>query len=225
MEVNSLGGSPRDVEFQRSYDIAQMTSSARFIDPFWRIKQWLGVGLEGGMGPHVARLNEYIYNIIDERLKEMEEGGEDRGDMLSLYIRHGKKKEKTFDRRYLRDMVLNFIIAGRDTTAAASMWMIYELANNPDAEAKLLEEIKEQLGDGEGKEGSMFDILSTQMPYLRAVIYETLRLHPSVPLDGKYANCDTFLEPGHIPIKKVIIFITLRFVVFIYYFMIFLFSP
>ena len=206
MEVNSLGGSEKDVEFQASYDITQRTSSARFLDPFWKVKKYLGLGLEKGLGAHIDLLDKYIYNIIDERLKDMEEGGEDRGDMLSLYIRHGKKKDKSFDRRYLRDMVLNFVIAGRDTTAAASMWMIFELAQNPEVEAKLLEEIQEKLGDeGEGEQESMFDSIS-KMPYLRAVIYETLRLHPSIPLEGKFATCDTFLEPGHIPVKKVIIF-------------------
>ena len=130
-------------------------------------------------------------------MKELE-NDVDRGDMLSLYIKHGQKKNKQFDREYLRDMILNFIIAGRDTTAAVSMWLIYELSRHPKVEATLLKEIDEFIGNDQQP---TYDIV-TKMPYLRSVFYETLRLHPSVPLDAKFAACDTYLEPGHFFIKK-----------------------
>ena len=196
MDVNSLGGNKRDIHFQRCYDRAQMTNATRFFDPLWRIKKLFRIGMEGELPPLIAELDQYIYKIIDQRLEELKDGV-DRGDMLSLYIQHGQKKSKDFGRRYLRDMVLNFLIAGRDTTAAASMWLIYEISQHPKAEATLLKEIEEVIGE----DTPTYDTI-TKMPYLRSVFYESLRLHPSVPLDGKFAACDTYLEPGHIFIKK-----------------------
>ena len=196
MDVNSLSGNEEDIRFQKSYDLAQMTNTARLFDPVWKIKKFFGIGLEGKLPPLIDHLDGYIYKIIDQRLEELK-SDVDRGDMLSLYIKHGQKKSKQFDRRYLRDMVLNFIIAGRDTTAAASMWLIYEIAQHPEAEAALLKEIEELIGD----DIPSYDTVS-KMPYLRSVFYETLRLHPSVPLDGKFPAYDTYLEPGHFPIKK-----------------------
>ena len=196
MDVNSLGGNEEDIRFQKSYDLAQMTNTARFFDPMWKIKKFFGIGLEGKLPPLIGILDDYIYKIIDQRLEELK-SDVDRGDMLSLYIKHGQKKSKQFDRHYLRDMVLNFIIAGRDTTAAASMWLIYEIAQHPEAEAALLKEIEDVIGD----DLPTYDKV-TKMTYLRSVFYETLRLHPSVPLDGKRSACDTYLEPGHFPIKK-----------------------
>lgn len=47
----------------------------------------------------------------------------------------------------LRDVVLNFIIAGRDTTAQALSWTFYNLCLHPRIEKKLLEEIKEHITD------------------------------------------------------------------------------
>ena len=44
-------------------------------------------------------------------------------------------------------MILNFVIAGRDTTAQALSWTFYNLCNNPRVEYKLLEEIKEHISD------------------------------------------------------------------------------
>eukprot|EP00008_Paramoeba_atlantica_P014054 CAMPEP_0201480606 /NCGR_PEP_ID=MMETSP0151_2-20130828/5056_1 /ASSEMBLY_ACC=CAM_ASM_000257 /TAXON_ID=200890 /ORGANISM="Paramoeba atlantica, Strain 621/1 / CCAP 1560/9" /LENGTH=446 /DNA_ID=CAMNT_0047862519 /DNA_START=216 /DNA_END=1556 /DNA_ORIENTATION=- len=194
MEVNSLGGNERDVQFQKSYDFAQNTASARFIDPLWKIKRFFHLGDQGQFPSHVKVLDEYIYKVIKDRLESVGDGHQ---DMLSLYIEYGKKKGKEFDLRFLRDMVLNFIIAGRDTTAAASMWLIYEIAHNPHIEEPLLKEISENIGDA----FPTYDNVR-QMDYLKAVFYETLRLHPSVPLDGKFARTEKVLQPGNLKIPK-----------------------
>ena len=65
-------------------------------------------------------------------------------------------------------------------------------------EAALLKEIGEFIGHDQ----QPTYCIVTKMPSLRSVFYETLRLHPSVPLDAKFAACDTYLEPGHFFIKK-----------------------
>ncbi len=39
---------------------------------------------------------------------------------------------------YLRDLVINFMIAGRDTTAVALTWLFYELGKNPEWEQRWL---------------------------------------------------------------------------------------
>lgn len=47
----------------------------------------------------------------------------------------------------LRDIVLNFVIAGRDTTAQALSWTFYNLLLHPRVEKKLLEEIQLNITD------------------------------------------------------------------------------
>lgn len=47
----------------------------------------------------------------------------------------------------LRDIVLNFVIAGRDTTAQALSWTFYMLLLHPRVEAKLLKEVLENITD------------------------------------------------------------------------------
>lgn len=47
----------------------------------------------------------------------------------------------------LRDIVLNFVIAGRDTTAQALSWTFYNLLLHPRVEKKLLEEIELNITD------------------------------------------------------------------------------
>ncbi|CAI9761801.1 unnamed protein product [Fraxinus pennsylvanica] len=71
----------------------------------------------------------------------------------------------------LRDVVLNFVIAGRDTTAATLVWAIYMIISHEDVANKLYSELERLLN---------YDSLG-KLYYLLAVITETLRLYPAVP--------------------------------------------
>lgn len=46
-------------------------------------------------------------------------------------------KPRAHDDKYLRDMLFNFLIAGRDTTAVCLTWLFYEVAQHPAVEAKV----------------------------------------------------------------------------------------
>merc|ERR1719203_198530 len=100
---------------------------------------------------------------------------------VGLFIQDAKKRGEQLSETYLRDLVLNFLIAGRDTTAQALAWTLYCLATHPEAEDKARAEIAEVCGDTDPK----YDHLR-RLNYLKAVLSESLRLYPSVPLDMKY---------------------------------------
>ena len=44
---------------------------------------------------------------------------------------------------YLRDIILNFIIAGKDTTATIIAWFIYMVCKHPAVQLKFAKEVKE----------------------------------------------------------------------------------
>lgn len=98
----------------------------------------------------------------------------------------------TQDPKVLRDQLVATLLAGRDTTAGTLSWAIYELARNPDATAKLREEIIERLGPNKTP---TYDDLKN-MTYLKAVMNETLRLYPAVPFNVRLSLKDTTLPTG-----------------------------
>lgn len=67
--------------------------------------------------------------------------------------------------------------AGTDTSASTVDWTMAEMLKNPSALEKAQEEVRRVFSEKGYVDESIFD----QLKYLRAVIKETLRLHPPAP--------------------------------------------
>ncbi|CAN1278249.1 3,9-dihydroxypterocarpan 6A-monooxygenase [Linum perenne] len=78
----------------------------------------------------------------------------------------------------IKSFLLDIFFAGTDTSSAAMQWAMGELINHPKSFSKLRAEINSVVGPTRLVNDS--DV--PNLPYLRAVIRETLRLHPSAPL-------------------------------------------
>lgn len=84
--------------------------------------------------------------------------------------------------------------AGRDTTAQALTWQFYSLMVNPRVMKNMLHEIDSVL---QGSEDAInYETLMNLMPYTKAVLHETLRLHPPVPKNVRQAVDDDILPDG-----------------------------
>ena len=75
-------------------------------------------------------------------------------------------------RKAVRDELVTMFMAGHETTANALNWALYLLSQNPEAEAKLMNEIA-ALG---GRPPAMADL--ARLPYSEMVIKESIRLYP-----------------------------------------------
>ena len=104
-------------------------------------------------------------------------------DLITRFLEDArKKKENPPSDMELRNIVMNFIIAGRDTTACALSWQFMHLLQDDSILSKLKKEVESvtngNLEDMNHEEA--FEKITKKMPYLNAVAKETLRLHPSV---------------------------------------------
>jgi len=115
-----------------------------------------------------------------------------RRDLLALFLQ-SEAKEK-FSSAYMRDMLMNFVIAGRDTTACTLSWAFYVLCANTEVQRRLIEEIDAKLPDRVTP--TLKQLSASSMPYLNGVIYEVLRLYPPVPSDSKTCFEDDVFPDG-----------------------------
>jgi len=134
-------------------------------------------------------LDDFVYKIIRERT---EEGFEEKSDFLSRLLRMKKREEDVITNKLVRDQLMNFFLAGRDTTAVLIAWTCYLLAKHPDVEKKLREEILSVVGQ---EKPTMKH--TKQLKFLQMVIEESLRLYPpAVPSNVKLVTRDTVLPNG-----------------------------
>ncbi|KAF8364713.1 hypothetical protein HHK36_033313 [Tetracentron sinense] len=78
----------------------------------------------------------------------------------------------------IKSIIQSIIYATMDTTSVSIEWALSELLSNPQVLGKAQEEIDTKIGTERRVEESDLE----QLPYLQAIVKETLRLHPPGPL-------------------------------------------
>jgi cytochrome P450 len=116
------------------------------------------------------RLDAIIYPIIAQRRAD---GGEDRGDLLSMLLTAQDQDGTRMTDLQLRDEVMTLFLAGHETTANALAWTFFLLSNSPEVDARLGDEIRTVLG---GRAPGLADI--PRLAYVEHVVTESMRLYP-----------------------------------------------
>jgi cytochrome P450 len=144
-------------------------------------------------------LNAIIFKYIEQRRRE---GVAGHTDLLSLLL-HARDElgdGTGMTDAQLRDEVMTLFLAGQETTALALAWTWYLLAQHPEAEERLVAELRAALGD---RPLTVEDV--PRLKYAEAVILESMRLHPPAYLLGREAIRDTEVG-GHRVRKGVTVF-------------------
>jgi cytochrome P450 len=138
-------------------------------------------------------LDNFIYPYVHRSLalsaQELQTKIAARDNLLDSLALH------TRDAKFLRDQMITILLAARDTTAATLSFQFLELSRNPAVLGLLRKEISDRLGIGSAaKIPTAKDIKA--MKLLNAVVNETLRLYPPVPLNFRSALKDVVLPTG-----------------------------
>lgn len=198
-----IGALTRDrVLFAEAFDFCQYHVNECFINPFWRIIRYCTP--EGWKYFSCLKtINEFAYKVVKQRREEFAAHPDDEtinSDLISCYLsRQDVETEGELSDEYLRNVVLNFVIAGRDTTANALSWSFYRLCIHPDIQQRVYDEVIQVIGQERATSTNALNLSYdeiSQMKYLEAFCYEVLRLYPSVPKEAKFAFKDDKLPDG-----------------------------
>jgi cytochrome P450 len=117
----------------------------------------------------VARMDNTVYSIIAQHRANKT----DSGDLLSMLMSARDEDGSRMSDKQLRDEVLTFLIAGHETTALALTWTWHLLAQHPEIEKNLHEELDRVL---RGRAPQFSDLPA--LTYTERVIKESMRLYP-----------------------------------------------
>jgi cytochrome P450 len=104
--------------------------------------------------------------LLHEEIARRRREGERGGGVLALLLRARAEDGSALTGEELHDELMTLLVAGHETTATALAWILHRLATHPDVRARAVAEAD----------------AGVESRYLDAVILETLRLHPVVPL-------------------------------------------
>ncbi|XP_010413066.1 PREDICTED: cytochrome P450 704C1-like isoform X2 [Camelina sativa] len=206
VELRCLDGfSKEGEEFMKAFDEGNVATSSRFTDPLWKLKRFFNTGSQSRLKKSIATIDKFVYSLITTKRKELakEQDTAVREDILSRFLVESEKDPENMNDKYLRDIILSFMIVGKDTTAASLSWFLYMLCKNTLFQEKIVQEIRDVTSTHEKTTDinvfteSITDEALDQMHYLHATLSETLRLYPSVPVDMKCADSDDILPDGH----------------------------
>lgn len=186
---------PLSSDFAQAFKDAAELSAGRFRYVFprlWKIKKLLEIGSERRLRKSIATVHSFANEIIRSRKKENLTSSVRADDLLSRFIAN-----EDYSEVFLRDIVISFLLAGRETTSSSLVWFFWLLSSRPEVERKILDEIRSVRAQNQSSEGGKttfdFDELR-EMHYLHAAITEAMRLYPPVPV-----NCLQCMEDDVLP--------------------------
>ena len=119
-------------------------------------------------------------SVIEERQNRGREGVPDLLDLLLEGEDPETKQRMSLDQ--LRDNLMTFIVAGHETTALTLSWAIYLMARYPEYQKRARQEAQTVL---KGRIAGADDV--PNLPFIRQVIDETLRLYPAAAIISRTA--------------------------------------
>ncbi|XP_070694064.1 sterol 26-hydroxylase, mitochondrial [Pempheris klunzingeri] len=159
--------------------IVQMFSNhmAVVITPKWsrRLLPYWGRYIAGWEG-----IFSFAKKLIDKRMEVLQQCVDNNQDVEGEYLTYllSNTEMSTKD---VYGSIAELLLAGVDTTSNTMSWTLYLLSRHPEIQDRLYKEVSTSVPADHIPSA----VEVTQMPYLKAVIKETLRMYPVVPMNAR----------------------------------------
>ncbi|XP_073074193.1 sterol 26-hydroxylase, mitochondrial isoform X2 [Manis javanica] len=192
--IRSIG-----IMFQNSVYATFLPKWTRPLLPFWRryLDGW-------------NTIFSFGKKMIDQKLKEIETQLQAEGPnetQISGYL-HSLLTRGQLSYHEVMGSLPELLLAGVDTTSNTLTWTLYHLSKNPEIQEALHEEVVGVVPAGQVPGHKDF----AHMPLLKAVLKETLRLYPVVPMNSRVIM-EKEIEVGGFLFPKNTLFVLCHYVV------------
>lgn len=196
-----------EIPFAKAFEEATEATVYRFVTPtaLWRVMRYFNIGMEKKLSNSLRAVDDFADHVIESRNKELAETmttDQPGADLLTIFMQLKDDNGNPYSHRFLRDICINFILAGRDTSSVALSWFFWLLHSHPQVEQKIMAEIRTVLSNSRNEQNIELSAVTftveelKQMHYLQAALSEALRLYPSVPVDHKEVAEDERFPDG-----------------------------
>lgn len=197
--VKTLFGADLDPRWVQEIHHSVTTAFSYFHQRVWTpgLPLWAPTPANLRFRRAVARLDEIVFQILEERRASGDLDGE---DVLSMLLAVRDEDGEGMTDRQIRDEVMTLLVAGHESTALTLAWTLYLIARYPLIERRLHRELDTALG---GRRPSLEDL--RRLPYLRQVLQESMRLYPAFWVFTRTPVEDVELSGYRIPAGSVLL--------------------
>uniref|UniRef100_A0A452XN36 Uncharacterized protein n=1 Tax=Aegilops tauschii subsp. strangulata TaxID=200361 RepID=A0A452XN36_AEGTS len=201
-----LPGDMADAAHDCAKQVAELVGAFNLEDYVPLCRGWDLQGLgRRTRGVH-AKFDALLETMIKNKGKERREVADKANAKDLLDILMDAAADPTAEVKLTRDSIKAFVLdiftAGSDTTATTVEWMMAELLNHPHC----LQKLRTELDAVVGRSQLVGEPDVAQMPYLQAVLKETLRLRPPAVFAQREAMQPIYVRGYTIPVKTSVFF-------------------
>ncbi|KAA8517014.1 hypothetical protein F0562_017168 [Nyssa sinensis] len=186
-------------------ETTELTGKFNLSDSIWFCKNLDLQGFGKRLKDVRDRFDEMMERIIKEhqearmRKKKIGDGGDAVKDVLDILldISEDESSEIKLTKENIKAFILNVFVAGTDTSSITIEWALSELVNHP----HIMEKARQEIDSVVGKVRQVAESDIANLPYLQAIVKETLRLHPTAPLIVRESSEDCDIGGYTIPAK------------------------
>jgi len=167
------------------------------ISTFFGLPSWFPVFKSGKAEKAAKSIHQIVDKVIAEGVKS-----DNKESLLAHFLKLLGKKDADgqLTQLQIRNELIVLFMAGHETTANTLAWAWYLISQCPEVEERLHKEVDAVIKAG----STTFDDFS-KLPYTRAIIEETMRLYPPVPILSREATADDTIRKRHIPAGSIIL--------------------
>ncbi|KAI3684958.1 hypothetical protein L6452_34188 [Arctium lappa] len=187
-----------------------LDSQASFVNFYYRdyfpLMGWLDKlnGTIGRLEKNFNHLDEFYQELIDEHLNR-NRPNKMQDDMVDILLRLKQDSDSNIDLTFdhIKAVLMNILFGGTDTSAATVVWAMTLLIQNPETLKKVQQEVRNVIGN----KGKVQEDDLQNLNYLKAVIKETFRLYPAVPLLLPHESRDRCILGGYEIPKGTLVYV------------------
>ncbi|CAI0386890.1 unnamed protein product, partial [Linum tenue] len=183
-------------------ETAELTGKFNLSDYVWFCKrldlQGFGKRLEDLRERFDSMMERIIEEHVEARMNKKGNGGEvkDLLDVL-LDIKEDQDSEIKLTRENIKAFIWDIFAAGTESSAITTEWAMAELINHPE----ILNRARKEIDSVVGKSRLVQESDIPNLPYLQAIVKETMRLHPAAPLIMRESSRDCEIQGYKIPAR------------------------
>ena len=179
---------------------ARLLQLASILLPGWFLRI-LPVKRNDELRDSMSTIKRVAMDLIRSKRAQLEKGGRTDVDILSVAIESGG-----FSDDDLVNQLMTFLAAGHETTASALTWAVYLLCKHPEVQTRLRHEIHSVMPTLFTDPTAQVSSTSIDsLAYLSAILNETSRLFPPVPLTMRETEAPTTIQSHYIPARTTVI--------------------